>query len=98
MSLKHYTAILSSPTSRFGRVDVPEPIDVIAEVQQHLGEGRSNRIDVANGRMVRGMKAIDTGGPITMPVGEEHLVAFLAQIEISDTRRHVCTALPDSRL
>jgi F-type H+-transporting ATPase subunit beta len=51
--------------------DVPTPIDVIAEVQQHLGEGRVRAVSmVATDGMVRGMKAIDTGGPITMPVGE----------------------------
>lgn len=51
--------------------DVPTPIDVIAEVQQHLGEGRVRTVSmVATDGMVRGMKVIDTGGPITMPVGE----------------------------
>src|SRR6187431_3481597 len=51
--------------------DVPTPIDVIAEVQQHLGEGRVRTVSmVATDGMVRGMQAIDTGGPITMPVGE----------------------------
>ncbi|HXS02794.1 MAG TPA: F0F1 ATP synthase subunit beta [Pyrinomonadaceae bacterium] len=51
--------------------DVPTPIDVIAEVQQHLGEGRVRTVSMTpTDGMVRGMKAIDTGGPITMPVGE----------------------------
>jgi F-type H+/Na+-transporting ATPase subunit beta len=51
--------------------DVQEPIDVIAEVQQHLGEGRVRTVSMLpTDGMVRGMKAIDTGGPITMPVGE----------------------------
>ena len=51
--------------------DVPTPIDVIAEVQQHLGEGRVRAVSMLpTDGMVRGMKAIDTGGPITMPVGE----------------------------
>src|ERR671927_1975195 len=51
--------------------DVPVPIDVIAEVQQHLGEGRVRTVSMLpTDGMVRGMKAIDTGGPITMPVGE----------------------------
>ena len=51
--------------------DVPTPIDVIAEVQQHLGEGRVRTVSMLpTDGMVRGMKAIDTGGPITMPVGE----------------------------
>src|SRR3569832_2424352 len=51
--------------------DVPTPIDVIAEVQQHLGEGRVRTVSMLpTDGMVRGMNAIDTGGPITMPVGE----------------------------
>ena len=51
--------------------EVPTPIDVIAEVQQHLGEGRVRTVSMLpTDGMVRGMKAIDTGGPITMPVGE----------------------------
>src|SRR3989304_9569030 len=51
--------------------DVPQPIDVIAEVQQHLGEGRVRTVSMLpTDGMVRGMKAIDTGGPITMPGGE----------------------------
>src|SRR5437762_11827130 len=51
--------------------DVPVPIDVIAEVQQHLGERRVRTVSMLpTDGMVRGMKAIDTGGPITMPVGE----------------------------
>jgi F-type H+-transporting ATPase subunit beta len=51
--------------------DVQQPIDVIAEVQQHLGEGRVRTVSMTpTDGMVRGMKAIDTGGPITMPVGE----------------------------
>src|ERR1700682_1686247 len=50
--------------------DVPEPINVVAEVQQHLGEGRVRTVSMLpTDGMVRGMKAIETGGPITMPVG-----------------------------
>src|SRR5215210_1709786 len=51
--------------------DVPTPINVVCEVQQHLGEGRVRTVSMLpTDGMVRGMKAIDTGGPITMPVGE----------------------------
>ncbi len=54
--------------------DVPVPIDVILEVQQHLGEGRVRTVAMeATDGMVRGMKAIDTGGPIQVPVGKETL-------------------------
>src|SRR6267143_6545710 len=51
--------------------EVPTPIDVIAEVQQHLGERRVRAVSMLpTDGMVRGMKATDTGGPITVPVGE----------------------------
>src|ERR1700692_772733 len=49
---------------------VPTPISVILEVQQHLGEGRVRCIAMQpTDGMVRGMKAIDQGGPISVPVG-----------------------------
>ena len=49
---------------------VPTPIDVILEVQQHLGEGRVRCVAMLpTDGMVRGMKAIDLGGPIRVPVG-----------------------------
>src|SRR4051794_33752741 len=49
---------------------VPSPVNVILEVQQHLGEGRVRCIAMeATEGMVRGMKAIDQGGPISVPVG-----------------------------
>ncbi|HVN78669.1 MAG TPA: F0F1 ATP synthase subunit beta [Terriglobia bacterium] len=51
--------------------EVPEPIDIISEVQQHLGEGRVRTISMQpTDGLVRGMKAIDTEGPITVPVGK----------------------------
>ncbi len=50
---------------------VPQPISVILEVQQHLGEGRVRCVAMEPTEgMVRGMKAIDTGGPISVPVGK----------------------------
>jgi F-type H+-transporting ATPase subunit beta len=49
---------------------VPSPINVILEVQQHIGEGRVRCVAMESTEgMVRGMKAIDLGGPITVPVG-----------------------------
>ncbi len=54
--------------------DIPTPLDVIVEVQQHLGEGRVRCIAMeATEGMVRGMKALDLGGPITVPVGRATL-------------------------
>src|SRR5712671_532663 len=53
---------------------VPEPIDVVLEVQQHLGEGRVRTVAMqATEGMVRGMKARDLGGPISVPVGKATL-------------------------
>ncbi len=45
---------------------------IILEVQQHLGEERVRTIamDATEG-LVRGMKVVDTGAPIKMPIGEE---------------------------
>jgi F-type H+-transporting ATPase subunit beta len=48
----------------------PAPIDVILEVEQQLGEGRVRCVAMQPTEgMVRGMKAIDLGGPIRIPVG-----------------------------
>src|ERR1051325_8108204 len=50
---------------------LPSPINVILEVQQHLGEGRVRCVAMQpTDGMVRGMKAIDMGGPISVPVGK----------------------------
>lgn len=54
--------------------EVPQPISVVLEVQQHIGEGRVRCVAMeATDGMVRGMKVIDTGAPITVPVGRETL-------------------------
>lgn len=54
--------------------DVPEPMNVVVEVEQHLGEGRVKCVAMSpTDGMVRGMKAIDTGQPITTPVGKATL-------------------------
>jgi F-type H+-transporting ATPase subunit beta len=54
--------------------DVPQPIVVITEIEQHLGEGRVKCVAMEpTDGLVRGMKAIDTGGPITVPVGNATL-------------------------
>ncbi len=50
--------------------DVENEINVVCEVQQHLGEGRVRAVSMLpTDGMVRGMKVIDSGGPITVPVG-----------------------------
>jgi len=53
---------------------VHEPIDIIVEVQQHLGEGRVRCVAMKPTEgLVRGMKALDTGKEITVPVGPSTL-------------------------
>src|SRR6187399_2290958 len=48
----------------------PAAIDVVVEVEQHLGEGRVRTIAMKpTDGMRRGMEVIDTGAPISMPVG-----------------------------
>jgi F-type H+/Na+-transporting ATPase subunit beta len=50
------------------------PIHVSTEVQQHLGENRVRCVSMQPTEgMVRGMKAVDTGQPISVPVGRETL-------------------------
>ncbi len=50
--------------------EVETPVDVVAEVQQHLGEGRVRAVSMLpTDGMIRGMKVIDLDGGITVPVG-----------------------------
>lgn len=54
--------------------ECPSPINIVLEVEQHLGEGRARTVAMLpTDGVVRGMKVIDTGGPITVPVGPETL-------------------------
>ena len=51
-----------------------EAMDVVVEVQQHLGENRVRAVAMKpTDGMQRGMRAIDTNGPIMVPVGPETL-------------------------
>src|SRR5688500_5829695 len=61
------------------KIDVPEqegrdPISLTCEVQQHLGDDRVRAVamDSTDG-LRRGDEVIDTGGPITVPVGKDTL-------------------------
>jgi F-type H+-transporting ATPase subunit beta len=61
------------------RITVPESdgrpeIDLIAEVQQHLGDDRVRAVamDSTDG-VPRGVDVVDTGGPISVPVGDQTL-------------------------
>ncbi len=48
-----------------------EPVDLVCEVQQHLGDDRVRTVamDATDG-IQRGDKVVDTGNPITVPVGD----------------------------
>ncbi len=51
-----------------------DAIDVVVEVEQHLGEGRVRTIAMKpTDGMQRGMEAVDTGAPISVPVGPQTL-------------------------
>jgi F-type H+-transporting ATPase subunit beta len=61
------------------RIELPErdgrpAIDLIAEVQQHLGDDRVRAVamDATDG-IPRGVDVIDTGAPIAVPVGKQTL-------------------------
>src|SRR5205085_55358 len=61
--------------------DVPRPINVICEVQQHLGESRVRTVSMLpTDGMVRGMKALDTGDQIKVPVGNGTLGRMINNI------------------
>ena len=47
-----------------------QPVELIAEVQQHLGDDkvRAVAMDATDG-LARGAEVVDTGAPITVPVG-----------------------------
>ena len=54
--------------------DAPQPIDIICEVEQHIGEGRVRTVALQPTEgLVRGMKAISLGCPVQVPVGPETL-------------------------
>lgn len=69
-----YTAVRIVDNGELGKV----PIDVVTEVANHIGESvvRCIAMKPTDG-MVRGMKAIDTGAPIMVPVGRETLGRIL---------------------
>jgi F-type H+-transporting ATPase subunit beta len=50
------------------------PVDIIVEVEQHLGEDKVRCVSMhPTDGLARGMKAIDLDGPIQVPVGEPTL-------------------------
>jgi F-type H+-transporting ATPase subunit beta len=61
-----YTALrIEAPATATG-----EAVRVVAEVQQHIGRNQVRAVAMSStDGMVRGMEAVDTGGPISVPVG-----------------------------
>jgi len=54
--------------------ETPIPVDIIVEVEQHLGEDRVRCVSMQpTDGLARGMKAVSLGGPIEVPVGIEVL-------------------------
>jgi F-type H+/Na+-transporting ATPase subunit beta len=70
----HLPAIFNAVRITSDGFDVPAPLDVVTEVEQHLGDGRVKCVAMeATEGMVRGMHATDLGKPITVPVGKATL-------------------------
>src|SRR5690242_17480711 len=70
----HLPAIYNALQIRSDGTGGGEPIDVIAEVEQHLGENRVRAVAMKpTDGMQRGMTAIDLGEPISVPVGPQTL-------------------------
>ncbi len=54
------------------------PVRVVAEVQQHIGRNQVRAVAMSStDGLVRGMGAVDTGGPIQIPVGDAALGRIL---------------------
>src|SRR5207302_8615164 len=54
------------------------PIRLVAEVQQHIGRNQVRAVAMsATDGVVRGMAVVDTGDPITVPVGKAALGRIL---------------------
>jgi len=55
-----------------------QPVRLVAEVQQHIGRNQVRAVAMSStDGVVRGMLAVDTGGPITVPVGKPALGRIL---------------------
>jgi F-type H+/Na+-transporting ATPase subunit beta len=67
-----YSALLVEDSSG------PLKVRLVAEVQQHIGQNQVRAVAMSStDGVVRGMQAVDTGGPITVPVGAAPLGRIL---------------------
>ncbi|MEE8348701.1 MAG: F0F1 ATP synthase subunit beta, partial [Acidobacteriota bacterium] len=70
----HVPAIYNAIKVTSEGFDTPVPVDITLEVALHLGSSAVKCIAMQpTDGVVRGMKAIDTGAPISVPVGPETL-------------------------
>ena len=68
-----YSALQLTTTTASGR-----EIDLVAEVQQHIGRGQVRAVSMSStDGVTRGMDVVDTGQSITVPVGEVALGRIL---------------------
>ena len=68
-----YNALSLQTTNEAG-----QEIELVAEVQQHIGRGRVRAVSMSStDGVTRGMEVVDTGSPITVPVGEPVLGRIL---------------------
>ena len=66
----HIPAVLNALTVERKNIETGKPEVLVCEVQLHLGEDRVRAISIdSTDGLVRGMEAVDTGAPITVPVG-----------------------------
>src|SRR5262249_58876092 len=70
---------------------------LVLEVAQHLGEStvRTVAMDISEG-LVRGQEVTDTGGPISVPVGEETLGRIINVVGDPVDEAAPAKAAPDS--
>jgi F-type H+-transporting ATPase subunit beta len=69
-----YTALV---VERPGETGLP-PLKLVAEVQQHIGRNQVRAVAMSStDGVVRGMEVVDSGGPITVPVGKAALGRIL---------------------
>ena len=68
-----YNALRLQTTNEAG-----QEIELVAEVQQHIGRGQVRAVSMSStDGVTRGMEVVDTGSPITVPVGEPVLGRIL---------------------
>ncbi|HEY7232561.1 MAG TPA: F0F1 ATP synthase subunit beta [Gemmatimonadaceae bacterium] len=61
-----------------GKTEMGDDVHVVAEVQQHIGRNQVRAVAMSSTDGVeRGFEVVDTGGPITVPVGAEALGRIL---------------------